>query len=59
MGESVLQVVRAWAAWKATHDMHSAKILCCDGTQVLFAALDQVEMTVGALGLRDAPVAKA
>lgn len=43
---TVLELLLAWVDFKATHELQSTKINCCERTQRLFTALDSFEQIV-------------
>ena len=43
---TVLATVVAWQRFKASHDVQSAKVNCCEKTHVLFSSLDELEKEI-------------
>ena len=40
---ALFKTIEAWQVFKRTHDVADAKIACCEHTNALFAALDELE----------------
>ena len=47
---SCLNLLKIWVEWRMSHDLKSAKIICCERSQGLFNALEEFEKTVTARG---------
>ena len=50
IGVAVTETALAWRKWKQEHDVHSARVMCCDTSVKLFACLDEMERTLQAAG---------
>lgn len=46
VGRDVGEVVRAWVRWRETHDISDPELSCCDRSAELFAALDELGVTI-------------